>query len=348
VIRLWYLTALLHDVAYGIDVLKGARDLLGAFRKAPAGATLLAGIEDAFAAASHALEADGFAGFTAGKKHGEDHGVVAAHHLRNLLSRIAESDPTVRPGDYEPVVRAIGLHNARVQRVGFFKDPLAFLLILCDTVQEWARPQLSHSIAPFVLLSALSDGSVQPPASRGALRAAKVNLEPTGAVNSLFRVVDGQPLEITLEYSEAINVNSGVFNLWLDASCNLQRLDFQGLSVGVDLRFVTPVYGGNPLATIGPQLQLHRLRNAAREAHMAFITHWFPNVWDPARGCLTNGAVEHWVVRDQEHLVLHLQALSEQRPITRDIDEIRRRLPRWRYYSQDREYLGDYVEPSFE
>jgi len=34
VLRLWYLVALLHDVGYGIDALKGIRDLMNFFENA--------------------------------------------------------------------------------------------------------------------------------------------------------------------------------------------------------------------------------------------------------------------------------------------------------------------------
>lgn len=90
VLRLWYVAALLHDVGYGIDVLKGLQSLLQFFGHAEP----LHGLSDRLSAdltqLSKDLEKAGLAGYTAADKPGEDHGVIAAWHVEKLLQKIAK------------------------------------------------------------------------------------------------------------------------------------------------------------------------------------------------------------------------------------------------------------------
>lgn len=64
-----------------------------------------------------------------------DHGLLAAANLSVLLP-VRQGLPIMKA-----VIRAIGIHNggACAEGVDANKDPLAFLLILCDECQEWDR-----------------------------------------------------------------------------------------------------------------------------------------------------------------------------------------------------------------
>lgn len=62
-----------------------------------------------------------------------DHGVLGA---ANIIGRFKNSplDKNV-----ENSAKAIAVHNLKGVRISFRKDPLAFLLVLCDELQEWGR-----------------------------------------------------------------------------------------------------------------------------------------------------------------------------------------------------------------
>ena len=126
--RLWYVAALLHDVGYGIDVLKGVRSLPGFFGNAAPLGELPEQLSKVLDRMSEELVADGLALYTAEDKPGEDHGVVAAWHLQKLLDRAAEKDGKLQPEEYSPAIRAIALHNSRKHIVSFLDEPLGFLL----------------------------------------------------------------------------------------------------------------------------------------------------------------------------------------------------------------------------
>jgi len=64
-----------------------------------------------------------------------DHGVLGAANVAALFD-IPANHPILKA-----VIRAIGIHNGAAcpENVDIQKDPLAFLLVLCDECQEWAR-----------------------------------------------------------------------------------------------------------------------------------------------------------------------------------------------------------------
>ena len=348
VLRQWYLAALLHDVGYGVEMLIGVRRLLRFFGNSAALAKLECDLCQAVDQLSATLVDERFVLYTAEDAPGEDHGIVAARHLHALLEKIANDDPSVRSRDYAPAVRAIALHNSRKKTVVFEDDPLAFLLIICDTIQEWGRPRLSFSTAPAEMLSALRGREANEGYLDGPLEAVGLNAEPSG--NGTFQITPGATgLHFVLKYDDNIRWNAGVFNLWLDSSCNFQRLDFKGLPVdfGIDVEYVTPLYRASPSANA--EQQFHRLRDAVRETHMTFLEDWFPTRAGAA-DTITNDAVTYACTTPtgpsaREHLTLHLRMLSTPKRITRNIGAFRERLQAWRRYNEDREFDGDYAAP---
>jgi hypothetical protein len=62
-----------------------------------------------------------------------DHGVLGAV---NMTSRFINEPLNIR---VKNSARAIALHNQKELPIKFSEDPLAFLLVLCDELQEWGR-----------------------------------------------------------------------------------------------------------------------------------------------------------------------------------------------------------------
>lgn len=353
VLRLWYVAALLHDVGYGIDVLKGVRSLLTFFENSQPLGDLPKRLTEIFNRLSKDLEAAGLPLYTGEDKPSEDHGVVAAWHLQKVLERTAEKDVKLDREEYAPAVRAIALHNSRKHTVRFVDDPLAFLLILCDTLQEWNRPSLDFATAPSHLLSRLLEQGPDCDRFSSPLDGFRVDVSRLRK-GSGFRLKDySRPLRFTLVFNERILWNAGVFNLWLDASCNLQRLSFGGLprAFDVEIEYHTPLFRAKS-GDLNEQ-QLHRLRDAASETHMAFLDRWFPQQRRrPGTSReMTNGAVT-WRPGEttpgglsSEVLRLRLRRLTKMQPIAGTIGEFRLQLTRWKRHNDDREFAGDYGAP---
>ena len=145
VLRLWYLTALLHDIGYAVEIARGTVDLFKMFGKADILGDIASGFEATITEASKKLAEERFQGYSVEDAPGQDHGVVGARHIKALLDRISREDSKFAPKDYDAVVRAVALHNCRKHDIHFEEDPLAALLVLCDTLQEWKRPAIAFS-----------------------------------------------------------------------------------------------------------------------------------------------------------------------------------------------------------
>jgi hypothetical protein len=310
----WYVAALLHDIGYAIEVLAGARRMLEFYGQSAALGALAQGIDEQIKRLSRAL-ASQVKVFSVDDKPGEDHGAVGAAHLNSLIEGIRKQKKGVSA--YTAAQHAIAVHNHRAKEVTFREHPLAFLLILCDTIQQWNRAHLHYATAPEIMLSKL-------------LRGGTVE-DLTGPLKRIDVDWEDDTLSLSLLYSEAINQNAGVFRLWLDSTSNLQRLRASGLDFGIKVSFVTPFF-----RKVGePQSQMARLKDAAEETRMNFLADWFPPRSEPA---LTYAP-------DQEHtrdvLTLDLRRVDGKRLITEPMGVFWKRLASWSRYNEDRDFLDD-------
>lgn len=64
--------------------------------------------------------------------HELNHGVLGAANITSLF-------PVTLNNNVEVAARAIGMHDLKNEQISFKKDPLTFLLVLCDELQEWGR-----------------------------------------------------------------------------------------------------------------------------------------------------------------------------------------------------------------
>ena len=339
ILKQWYFTALLHDVGYSINVLKGVKDHLKFFKNGLAFDNVDDELSEIFENLTRRIISSNYDDLSGIGQPGEDHGVIAALHLRGLLQNISSDDQLVNWESFIPALRAIAFHNTHEKIVSFQDDPLGFLLILCDTLQEWNRLQLNYAVAPGIIQSRLAGH----PGYSGSLYGGFRNFFIEDLQHNrkfLLAPSSRRYLNFRIEYNPAIQFDAGVFNTWLDASYNLQRLDFHGIDIDIRIEYVTPSY----LDSSGQWIQqMHRLRDAKNETHMNFIEGWFPEnasgsvnyQYEPQRG----------FIPPKEHLILNLKKLSEIKPLTRDINAFREFLSKWKKFNDDRDFQGDYYIP---
>jgi hypothetical protein len=333
VLRAWYLAALLHDIGNAVDVLKSAGEMLRFFECSDSLKTLTKNIEAAIDTLSMSLKKSSLKNV---EQPGRDHGVVAAEHLEKLIQLVSERLPPWR--GYDQAVQAIRVHNLHSETVAFREQPLTFLLVLCDAIQEWNRPHLRYATAPSeILTSLLGAESLDALETTGPLKRVSVNVKPE---EEKLRVATPGKLEFELDYGPAIQKDAGVFNLWLGNCSNLQRLKLDGLPFNILLQYKTPQFQDSQGHI---ERQMDRLREAVDETHLSVLADWFPD-------CKTNRAVRYEADGDKsEILKLDLRELTKRRRIRADMSAIRERLLTWRRYSEDRDFTGDYapVNPGY-
>ncbi len=269
----WGVAALLHDIGYGVDVLKGLRDWLDFFDSSALSEYRNRLDEDM----QHVETQDELRriaseyGFPESEKAAQDHGLLAAHHLEQLLKRSSDGAAYF---EYRSAIAAVARHNHHSIPVEYvMSNPLSALLILADTIQSWRRPQYrSYWLAPALFLSSLhGDRELERRHVDMAARCVS-NVRIDAVDPPMIRVKP--PLVIRVEFGTEVSRDSLVFNLWLDVTRNLQRVDFRGLPFDVVVQFVTPTFRED--SDHPPVRQIDRLFDAAQQTHMAYLANWFP------------------------------------------------------------------------
>jgi len=155
----WWVASLVHDTAYGIDIFDGTLKLLEFFNSHSEIKNFVGGSRSIVAKLAEPLQklAKELGSDNSLKK--GDHGVIAAASLDEILKKLGPKTHE----QFTPSVRAIAFHNTRHPAVNAGRDPIAALLILCDTVQEWGRSSLGFDRSPAVLLSRMMESSLTPP-----------------------------------------------------------------------------------------------------------------------------------------------------------------------------------------
>ena len=336
VLQLWYVAALFHDVGYSIQVFEALQNILEFYFHPIEMIDFRNNLKKASEKLSDSLKKSNLAGLLGVfnfEKLGNDHGIIGAAHLKGLLGQLNKDKYA---GNYYPAIRAIGLHNERRINVDFKIDPLGVLLIICDTIQEWNRPHLRFATAPSMIMARLLSMNNGIEDLSGSLHTVSLNVERSEYRKVRPDLQFNKTLLITLIYNDEIQTNSGVFNLWIDSSCNLQRVILDSLPFNIEITFRTPLF---IIPSSDPESQMSRLRDMIADTHTTFLNDWLPISPD---GFNVNRAVHYEKDGGYDILTLDLKQLSKQKTITGDIDRLRKHLKTWKRYNEDRDFEGDY------
>lgn len=242
-LRQWWVAAMLHDTAYGIDILGGTLDLLDFFKKCPELSGLLSSIRFASSTLG-GQQQKFFPELEHASLKGGDHGVVTASYLLSFLSQI---NPSLKL-EYLPAARAIAFHNSHDPSVNAGKDPVAAMLILCDEIQHWGRSNLGYERAPEAIQARLVSGGVGGPDQFGDVDFYTLNMISSSSAsdgllnwstprNLDFKVILSERVHGTLRHPD----EKRVAYIWGGSIYNLQRVDFRPWSVTISLEYLSPI-----------------------------------------------------------------------------------------------------------
>jgi hypothetical protein len=271
----WWLAALVHDTAYGIDIYSGTLELLEFFTNRSEIRAFIDAAKKAVGETAKGVEevAAELAGDSSIGKKG-DHGVIAASSLVSILKKIGPST-TER---FRPAVRAIAFHNTRFPKVDAGLDPVAALLILCDTVQEWGRSSLGFDRSPAVLLSRMMEASLTPHEEQfGPVKRYGLSLSPTDGTPGDYHWKEKAKFTIELDYGpEALKDCKAKF-AWADITYNLQRVDFAAWDVDVKLQVSVPFpkKSGEDQPPKNIRSQFEHFGAFVEEQQVRFVERWF-------------------------------------------------------------------------
>ena len=147
-LRNWFLASLFHDIGYGLEIYYRITDQL-AFLEAPRLAKAKVRIDDCIDGAllrfcrkaNKALAREEILSSPVGEV--LDHGIVSYLHVKELLEAVPDGASAM--DELESGLRAIAKHNLMREAISFEDEPVAFLLVLCDELQDWGRPRIESA-----------------------------------------------------------------------------------------------------------------------------------------------------------------------------------------------------------
>jgi len=328
--RQWWVAALTHDIGYAIEVIDNALDMLSFFEEQAELTDFASNVKSQI----HKLSLrDKLYNeqFENARSLGGDHGLIAAAHLSTLVKKMSYDDAQ----RYSGAIRAIAFHNSRIPVIDVKDDPVAGLLIMCDSLQCWRRAHLGFGAAPALIISRVLGGEDPIPSKVGNVRRFNFSMQD----DHKMMWESSERLTVTLNYDDEVNRNSGVFFLWMDATYNLQRIRLSEWGFDIRLCLKTPLFRA-PLAdrTVS---HLDRLEACAGEVGMPFVSNWFEQAMsdDP------NRAVHHFVEDEYDVIMINVKELGEvfkKEPLLAgSISDFLRRLKTWSKYSEDRDLTED-------
>jgi len=279
----WWTAALVHDTAYGIDIFGGTLKLLEFFTNRKEVEEFInkaqVTVKDmAVGLAKIATELDGD-----GSLKGGDHGVIAAASLAEVVKKMGPKTAL----RFLPSVRAVAFHNTRFPAVNAGIDPIAALLILCDTIQEWGRSSLGFDRSPSVLLSRMMEAASTPAEEQfGPVKRYRLSIRPRNNRRpSPYIWKKDNELIIELDYGEEMLKECRAKFMWADMTYNLQRVDFRPWKINLKIHVSIPAQKPKDSSAEADvaKSQFEFFGDFIEEQEVRFLENWFrtANEGDP-------------------------------------------------------------------
>ena len=232
--RNWVLAALLHDIGYGLNLNRLILDHLSFLETCPDLKDYLQNLQKALE-----IHEDELIEKTQRRMPGHqikkvDHGVISAMFVFDLYRPLSDQEDSDWLADIQPALKAIIRHNLPNDMVDPSEEPLSFLLLLCDHLQEWDRPRVDRRFC-YYLSSHLLRTPGHPPSTSTLIKYVKVNLR--WKQNEMKWLLPSGDLEFDFLFKDASLENFEPVMIWCSHSFDLQKVDCEKLKQKVRLIF---------------------------------------------------------------------------------------------------------------
>ena len=236
----WVLAALLHDVGYGLNLNRLILNRLRFLEISPVLKGYLENLQKALKAHGATL-CDEIQRWMPGHRIQEvDHGVVSAMFVSALNMASPDSVDSDWLDGIQPALKAIIRHNLPEASIDPLKEPLSFLLLLCDHLQEWDRPRVDRRFC-YYLTSNLLRSRGHPLSTSTLIRYMRTNLYWKQDEMKWILPPDDDDLEFDLVFKDACAENFEPAMIWCGHSFDLQKVRQDQLPRRVRLNFVHPL-----------------------------------------------------------------------------------------------------------
>jgi hypothetical protein len=170
--------------------------------------------------------------------HWEDHGVRSYLYVKSVLETLPEENEKLLR-EFKPALEAIKKHNLMTEKISFPEEPLSFLLVLCDELQEWGRARVDITELRETMISKINfpDTDILPTNSLLDYLFLVVELDEEKKCGKL----PGKRFDFCLFYKDATRENFEPLAIWLLKSYNFQRLTLLGNILAINVNLCNPV-----------------------------------------------------------------------------------------------------------
>lgn len=236
----WILAALLHDVGYGLNLSTYVLAHLDFLKKSRKLEMYLDDLERYIEKRNHSLCTE-IQKWMPGHKIGVDtldHGVISAIFALALSGYPPGQSTKSWHKDINDALRAIIRHNLPLDMINPSEEPLSFLLLFCDHLQEWDRPRMGKDFL-YSLGAKLVRSPSPPMAASTIIQYLKISIHPDESSGE-WRFNDG-PLRFELKFKDAFQENFEPTMIWCNHFFDLQKVICNDLKRDVCISFTQPI-----------------------------------------------------------------------------------------------------------
>lgn len=287
----WILSGLLHDIGYSANLNRYVLSHLQCLPTFPALTKFLETLQTCLNNAEQTLckELNKFGERCSLVTQTEfmNHGLVSAAYLLFLDQTHRKITESAKPTEewYEKIkeaLEAIGKHDLTDADISPIRSPLAFLLLLCDHLQEWDRPRLeSERLRRCVSASLHRPGQVTPAGST-LVRHLRTNLLwREGRVH----LPEGKPLNLILFYKDAARERFEPALIWCQNTYEFQSLALEEWPQNFEIHFTVVHPLSNMMKTGVSLLEMDLFEDfASDDEYCRGLIPWFKSARDGSQG----------------------------------------------------------------
>ncbi|MBF0456382.1 MAG: hypothetical protein HQK99_00615 [Nitrospirae bacterium] len=199
---------------------------------------------------------------------------------------------------------AILKHDIQDIKVNSASEPLVFLLMLCDLLQEWDRPRVDSSIFRQEVAANLIRPSMRDFESQTVLAGIEINT--TLDVDYNMKLDDGK-ISFELIYKNAEETKVEPVITWLDASASLNRLENIPENLKIEIKMKHPIQDDLCGLEFTEKDMFHDFVNEKKADITTKIIPWIEAVNRPFSGM----TYQHDETKKEEIFSIDLNVLSK-------------------------------------
>ena len=236
----------------------------------------------------------------------KDHGVVSWVHVINIFESMKRDENFIK--EVIPAFAAIFKHSAPIASISSKDEPISFLLLLCDKLQEWGRPRVELSDLTERISSSMHYSGIAKLDLKKIVTHLEINFN-IDVKNKKF-THKNSGMNFTLKYGESKNTTVEPAIIWAELSYDFKRVSFPDSMIPIRLEFIHKFSKADADDKWYPnEFELMQEFALTTDAGSCLIP-WFDSTKD-------NSGINHEVKENEEIFKIELNKLKNLKELTK-------------------------------